>query len=1507
MQRATFRILLVIASLGLAGSARAQDSWTKIPGLVGGDILSITSTRDGKYWASSLTGLATSELLGQDWSEIGTLGDNAYSLTQTTSGKLMATRNCRVYESEDGGSSWSDNTPPDGFSSSCEYGGFLASSPALGVVAAVSSYAAAVSFTDGSTWIVRTATDTSFARVRPAIAANGDVLFPHWSTGKILKSTNVGSAWMTVSTGLSEGSQIWGLYVASTGRIWLSGIEDNSTFVLLHSDDNGATWSRRTPALFSATIISSFAEFQGDLIVGSGLGFHRSSDNGDTWTEMNGGLGDVQGTCCGWNWVADLHASSSGLAAVYNSSSYRYDAGTSTWIRWMDGIERERITRLYIDSAEAVWGASPVAFTHRYEGGSWTTSHAAGLAGFFERSDGEIFGVGGRLWRWDASSSSWYTLGSGSRNLQAITESPDGILYGLGGSGLAASTDGGFTWTTLTSAYAQAAFSRIYSFYPNHVLMSTAQAIVQSQDGGTTWESVFSAPATAFIYAFLAVHDDRGQGVLVVSYANPNETWRSTDGGTSWTKSSSAGGRFFNEFVALPGGAICGSADWPDVFCSFDAGLTWEASGLANQVTALGAGQDNTLYVSPNSDGIWSKTIRSATVDLIPPRPPRMLAATQTSETMVSVSWGSSRSVDGNGYVLYKGTASFPTSQLAILPSGTTAFVDTNASLGATYFYIVKAVDASGNLSKASTQVSITIQDSTPPAAPAGLSAVGSDGLVTVTWTANTETDILAYRVFKGTAPNPTALAGAVLAGTTVFPDAGLTNGTAYYYRLTAVDQSGNESAFSTDVQATPTQAADTQAPAAPLDLSANAGDAEVSLTWTANTESDLASYRLYRGPTPSPTTLLTTIAAGTAAHTDAGLTNGTAYYYRLTAVDQSGNESAFSTDVQATPTQAADTQAPAAPLDLSANAGDAEVSLTWTANTESDLASYRLYRGPTPSPTTLLTTVAVGTTGHTDTGLSNGTAYYYRLTAVDQSGNESAFSTDVQATPTQAADTQAPAAPLDLSANAGDAEVSLTWTANQESDLAEYGLYRGTTSGSLSARASVQAGTLEFVDSGLANGTTYVYQLTAKDNSSNESPLSAEVSATPVAAVFPVIRTQSFGSASRTSDFRMISLPGSGSVSMSTTFSGTAGTDWNAFRDTGASSSDASVYLQAYDGSSNFDFVPGRGFWAVSTNGWQVSSRDVEQVRLAGDGTYSVSLHDGWNVIGNPFDIAVAWSDVQAANGGISESLDSYSGTHSTAATMQPYVGYYFNNPGLSSLKIPYLRAGAGKQIPEPAAARVTFSRRELESTVAIAFDDAARAGRDALDRASPPSNFAVVHAAIVLDEGTNLRHDVRPNIQPASYELVVTAEEPGEITITSDTPVWLISGNGSRTLAISSEPTGVPIVTRSRYTLVYGTRAEAEVVRASIVPDQLTLEAAFPNPFDQMTTVEYALPEDGLVQVEVFDILGRHIAILDSRNRTAGRYASVWDGSRYPSGVYWITVRFAGSAKAQAVLLTR
>jgi hypothetical protein len=179
-------------------------------------------------------------------------------------------------------------------------------------------------------------------------------------------------------------------------------------------------------------------------------------------------------------------------------------------------------------------------------------------------------------------------------------------------------------------------------------------------------------------------------------------------------------------------------------------------------------------------------------------------------------------------------------------------------------------------------------------------------------------------------------------------------------------------------------------APPAPTALTATAGTGQVSLSWSAS--SGAATYNVKRGVTTGgPYTQIGTASTATYVDNNNSLSAGSVYYYVVTAVNTYG-ESGNSNEAHATPAGTA----PSTPTGLTATAGNAQVALSWTASsgaTSYNVKSSLTHGGPY---TTINSPTA---TSYTNSGLTNGTSYYYVVSAVNAAG-ESANSSEASAVP---------------------------------------------------------------------------------------------------------------------------------------------------------------------------------------------------------------------------------------------------------------------------------------------------------------------------------------------------------------------------------------------------------------------------------------------------------------------------------------------------------------------------
>jgi hypothetical protein len=215
------------------------------------------------------------------------------------------------------------------------------------------------------------------------------------------------------------------------------------------------------------------------------------------------------------------------------------------------------------------------------------------------------------------------------------------------------------------------------------------------------------------------------------------------------------------------------------------------------------------------------------------------------------------------------------------------------------------------------------------------------------------------------------------------------------------------------------------------------------------------------------------------------------------------------------------------APTGLTAQGGNGQVSLSWVAPSGGGAAAtgYNVYAGTAPgheSGTPINGTTPVTGTNYAATGLSNGTRYYFEITAFNPSG-EGSPSGEASATPMAGP----PGAP-GLAATAGDSQVSLSWTAptsNGGSALTGYSVYESTVAGAQGPRVLTGTAGTAYTANGLVNGTTYYFEVTAS-NSVGEGPASAQVPAMPSSSPTPASTTSTTAPTTSSSSTTTSSAP---------------------------------------------------------------------------------------------------------------------------------------------------------------------------------------------------------------------------------------------------------------------------------------------------------------------------------------------------------------------------------------------
>lgn len=253
-----------------------------------------------------------------------------------------------------------------------------------------------------------------------------------------------------------------------------------------------------------------------------------------------------------------------------------------------------------------------------------------------------------------------------------------------------------------------------------------------------------------------------------------------------------------------------------------------------------------------------------------------------------------------------------------------------------------------------------------------------------LSWNANTEPDLAGYKVYIGTAsgsygsPTPVGIV-------TSYTASGLSDGT-YFFAVTAVDTSGNESGFSNEVSKTLLTPADTTPPSILNITAGNLSTTGASISWvtdeSADAQVEYGTTSAYGSTSPLNPSL------GTSHTIDlTSLTTNTTYHFRVLSRDAAGNL-ASSTDLSFVTLDATDSTSPLLSGITVSGLTPTGAIITWStdegASSQVDYGTTSAYGSATTKSTGL-----VNSHSQTLSGLSPATSYHFRVRSSDANGNE--------------------------------------------------------------------------------------------------------------------------------------------------------------------------------------------------------------------------------------------------------------------------------------------------------------------------------------------------------------------------------------------------------------------------------------------------------------------------------------------------------------------------------------
>jgi photosystem II stability/assembly factor-like uncharacterized protein len=92
-----------------------------------------------------------------------------------------------------------------------------------------------------------------------------------------------------------------------------------------------------------------------------------------------------------------------------------------------------------------------------------------------------------------------------------------------------------------------------------------------------------------------------------------------------------------------------------------------------------------------------------------------------------------------------------------------------------------------------------------------------------------------------------------------------------------------------------------------------------------------------------------------------------------------------------------------------------------------------------------------------------------------------------------------------------------------------------------------------------------------------------------------------------------------------------------------------------------------------------------------------------------------------------------------------------------------------------------------------------------------------------------------------------------------------------------------------------------------SSEIPDKYSLNQNYPNPFNPATNIKYQIIKNQFVSIKVFDILGKEISTLVNEKQSPGIYEVSFDGSNFPSGIYFYKLETNSFSDTKRMILIK
>ncbi|MBI5806645.1 Ig-like domain-containing protein [candidate division TA06 bacterium] len=377
-----------------------------------------------------------------------------------------------------------------------------------------------------------------------------------------------------------------------------------------------------------------------------------------------------------------------------------------------------------------------------------------------------------------------------------------------------------------------------------------------------------------------------------------------------------------------------------------------------------------------------------------------------------------------------------------------------------------------------------------------------------------------------------------------------------------------------------------------------------------------------------------------------------------------------------------------------------------------------------------------------------------------------------------------------------------------------------------------------------------------------------------------------------------------------------------------------------------------GYGYWLATAGNAQVEVKGTRFMNF-----FNQPIDSGWNLIGNPFDttvtlanVIVLWNDTighfvnftdstvnsvvrqrmynwrdaspDFENNGVWDSLTPYN----AGDQMHPWTGYalYAVRPCTLMMER-FMGKGPVEAVKAPQyqidwqLTMDVVSGNAVDRGLKLGVSPQAREAYDRLDAEKPPLISSNVKAFFLHQDWNqgpcqDYQNDFRPAADYIEWPLVIEAAKADQLVVLN-TQITGEPGNGGY-LYLLDRKKGNTFDLKTQKSIGFSGSQELAVVYSSspfdgrnLTPLIFGLGRIGPNPFIQRMTINYQLPQAGLVSLAVYNITGQRVRTLTSQNLPPGYYSQVWDGRSdggrtLSAGVYIVRLSSSGRSAAQKIV---